>query len=58
MLELHCHTTYSDGTLTPAQLVQLAVQRGVKALAITDHDTVGGWGGGGPRPPPPRRKKT
>ncbi|MEM9162568.1 MAG: PHP domain-containing protein [Cyanobacteria bacterium P01_F01_bin.4] len=43
MLELHCHTTYSDGTLTPAQLVQLAVKRGVKALAITDHDTVGGW---------------
>ncbi|MEM8809415.1 MAG: PHP domain-containing protein [Cyanobacteria bacterium P01_G01_bin.38] len=44
MLELHCHTTYSDGTLTPAELVQLAVKRGVKALAITDHDTVGGWG--------------
>ncbi|HIK31272.1 MAG TPA: PHP domain-containing protein [Oscillatoriales cyanobacterium M4454_W2019_049] len=43
MLELHCHTTYSDGTLTPTQLVKAAVRAGVKALAITDHDTVGGW---------------
>jgi 3',5'-nucleoside bisphosphate phosphatase len=43
MLELHCHTTYSDGTLTPKQLVEAAVQAGVKALAITDHDTVSGW---------------
>lgn len=43
MLELHCHTTYSDGTLTPAELVQAAVAAGVKALAITDHDTLAGW---------------
>lgn len=43
MLELHCHTTYSDGTLTPAELVNKAVNAGVKALAITDHDTVAGW---------------
>jgi 3',5'-nucleoside bisphosphate phosphatase len=43
MLELHCHTTYSDGTLTPTALVELAQQAGVKALAITDHDTMGGW---------------
>lgn len=43
MLELHCHTTYSDGTLTPAQLVEAAANAGVKALAITDHDTVSGW---------------
>jgi hypothetical protein len=43
MLELHCHTTYSDGTLTPQQLVNAAVQAGVKALAITDHDTLAGW---------------
>lgn len=43
MLDLHCHTTYSDGTLTPTQLVERAVQTGVKALAITDHDTVSGW---------------
>lgn len=43
MLELHCHTTYSDGTLTPAELVAAAQSAGVKALAITDHDTVSGW---------------
>jgi 3',5'-nucleoside bisphosphate phosphatase len=43
MLELHCHTTYSDGTLTPLQLVKAAKQAGVKALAITDHDTLAGW---------------
>lgn len=43
MLELHCHTTYSDGTLTPAQLVDRAVAAGVRALAITDHDTLSGW---------------
>ncbi len=43
MLELHCHTTYSDGTLTPTQLVACAVAAGVRALAITDHDTISGW---------------
>lgn len=43
MLELHCHTTFSDGVLTPTELVSLAKERGVKALAITDHDTLGGW---------------
>ena len=43
MLELHCHTTFSDGTLTPTELVEAAVKAGVKALAITDHDTVSGW---------------
>ena len=43
MIELHCHTTYSDGILTPCQLVTRAVAAGVKALAITDHDTLHGW---------------
>jgi 3',5'-nucleoside bisphosphate phosphatase len=43
MLELHCHTTCSDGTLTPTELVQAAVEAGVSALAITDHDTLSGW---------------
>ena len=43
MLELHCHTTFSDGTLTPTELVQAAVSAGVRALAITDHDTISGW---------------
>ncbi|NER79001.1 MAG: PHP domain-containing protein [Leptolyngbya sp. SIO1D8] len=43
MLELHCHTTCSDGTLTPEELVKAAISAGVKALAITDHDTLAGW---------------
>ncbi|MGA1411341.1 MAG: PHP domain-containing protein [Prochlorotrichaceae cyanobacterium] len=43
MIELHCHTTFSDGTLTPTQLVEAAIEAGLKALAITDHDTMGGW---------------
>ncbi|HIK43737.1 MAG TPA: PHP domain-containing protein [Leptolyngbyaceae cyanobacterium M65_K2018_010] len=43
MLDLHAHTTYSDGSLTPAELVQAAIAAGIKALAITDHDTLAGW---------------
>jgi Predicted metal-dependent phosphoesterases (PHP family) len=43
MLELHCHTTYSDGTLTPTELVAAAAASGVQALAVTDHDTISGW---------------
>lgn len=42
MIDLHAHTTASDGTLTPTQLVHLARDRGLSALAVTDHDTVGG----------------
>lgn len=40
--DLHVHTTASDGTLTPAQLVARARDRGVDVLAIADHDTVAG----------------
>ena len=43
MLELHSHTTCSDGSLTPTELVNFAAEQGVKALAITDHDTMAGW---------------
>lgn len=43
MLDLHSHTTFSDGTLPPADLVVAAIAAGVKALAITDHDTLAGW---------------
>lgn len=43
MLELHCHTTCSDGTLSPTALVTLAREKGVRAIAITDHDTCAGW---------------
>ena len=42
MIDLHTHTTASDGVLRPAELVRLACQKGLHALAITDHDTVGG----------------
>lgn len=38
--DLHCHTTCSDGTATPKEVVELACQLGLKGLSITDHDTV------------------
>lgn len=41
-IDLHVHTTASDGTLTPSQAVHLAKKRQLKAIAITDHDTVDG----------------
>ena len=41
-IDLHTHTTASDGTLTPAGLVQAALRDGIDVLAITDHDTVAG----------------
>ncbi|MCX6007382.1 MAG: PHP domain-containing protein [Chloroflexi bacterium] len=40
--DLHLHTTASDGRLTPTELVKLAGVRGLKIIAITDHDSVGG----------------
>ena len=43
--DLHTHTTASDGLLSPEQLVGLARQRGLAAIAITDHDTVDGVSG-------------
>lgn len=42
MLDLHIHTTASDGSLTPTQVVQLARKRGFSLIAVTDHDTMGG----------------
>ncbi len=41
-VDLHAHTTASDGTYAPAELVREAAQRGVRVLAITDHDSVDG----------------
>ena len=38
--DLHCHSSYSDGTLTPPQLIELAIKRNLQGLAITDHDTI------------------
>lgn len=40
--DLHCHSTASDGALSPTELVQRAYQCGVTSLALTDHDTVAG----------------
>lgn len=40
--DLHNHSTFSDGTDTPAQLLELAQERGLGAIALTDHNTVAG----------------
>ena len=41
-IDLHCHSTASDGALTPSSLVARAAERGVTHLALTDHDTIAG----------------
>ena len=43
IVDLHCHSTASDGGLSPEQLLARAVEQGVELLAITDHDTVDGY---------------
>jgi predicted metal-dependent phosphoesterase TrpH len=43
MIDLHTHTNCSDGTDSPAQLVNKALAEGLSVLAITDHDTTSGW---------------
>jgi predicted metal-dependent phosphoesterase TrpH len=40
--DLHIHTVHSDGRYTPAQVIDLARRSGLSAVAITDHDTLGG----------------
>ena len=42
MIDLHVHTTASDGQYTPAQIIQKAADLGIHTIAITDHDTVSG----------------
>jgi predicted metal-dependent phosphoesterase TrpH len=42
-IDLHTHSTASDGTDRPAELVAVAAEAGVDVLAITDHDTTAGW---------------
>lgn len=42
-IDLHCHTTASDGKHTPRELLAKAQQRGIQTLAITDHDTAAGF---------------
>ncbi|MCD6358998.1 MAG: PHP domain-containing protein [Dehalococcoidia bacterium] len=42
LVDLHIHTTISDGRLSPGEVVALAAERGVRIMAVTDHDTVDG----------------
>ncbi|MDO3683178.1 PHP domain-containing protein [Micromonospora sp. C28ISP2-4] len=42
-IDLHTHSTASDGTLTPAELVRAAADAGLDVVALTDHDTTAGW---------------
>jgi 3',5'-nucleoside bisphosphate phosphatase len=44
VIDLHTHTTFSDGTFTPEELVALARERGLTAVAVTDHDSTEGIG--------------
>ncbi|MFC7545155.1 PHP domain-containing protein [Plantactinospora sp. GCM10030261] len=43
MIDLHAHSTASDGTLRPAELVAAGAAAGLRVLAVTDHDTTSGW---------------
>ena len=42
MIDLHVHTTASDGQYTPSQIIQKAAEKQIKVIAITDHDTIAG----------------
>ena len=42
MIDLHVHSTFSDGSFIPEDLIHRAVEEGLYAMALTDHDTVGG----------------
>ena len=42
-IDLHCHSTASDGALSPSALLERAAERGVSHLALTDHDTIAGF---------------
>lgn len=42
LIDLHTHTTASDGSFTPSEVCQLAIDKNLAAIAITDHDTVSG----------------
>lgn len=43
LIDLHAHSTASDGTDTPAELIERAAAAGLDVVAITDHDTTAGW---------------
>lgn len=42
MVDMHLHTTASDGALSPTELVERAYEKGIRVLSITDHDTIDG----------------
>jgi 3',5'-nucleoside bisphosphate phosphatase len=42
-LDLHIHSTFSDGTMSPAELVALASKKGLSTISLTDHDTLEGF---------------
>ena len=42
LIDLHVHSTASDGSFTPAEVTALAREAGLTAIALTDHDTVSG----------------
>lgn len=42
LIDLHIHTTASDGTFSPKEVVEMALERNLSVIAITDHDTVAG----------------
>ncbi len=44
MIDLHTHSTFSDGTFSPAELVDAGIEAGLTAIALTDHDTTNGVG--------------
>ena len=41
--DLHTHSHFSDGTHTPSQIIELAHQKGLSAISITDHDTIAAY---------------
>ncbi len=43
-VDLHSHTSMSDGTLTPQELADFMGERGVELFSISDHDTLGAYG--------------
>ena len=44
-IDLHCHTNVSDGQFSPTETIKWAIEKGLPAIAITDHDTVNGLNG-------------
>ena len=42
LIDMHIHTTYSDGEKTPEEIIDMAIDKNIKTIAITDHDTLNG----------------